>query len=353
MPDLDRKTFPAATTPPPLWVRAPVWDGYNPHVYHLEFLGPEGAVSQHPLSSRPFYVGRGAANDLILLDDAASTRHFRVWTQGADATIEDLGSRNGTWVNERRIAQPTTLSVSDVVRVGATVRFRVQRVGEGQGAVPQIEDLDLGVRHRFQTDRFSIADAPGAHIVLPGSGAGVTVIVEPTGEIWLGRPDVLEKLEMDVPFQVAGRRFCLRHAEAEAGVTRDILLPHELTPTRYPYEVVARIDGGPGPQATFRDLRTGAQLTLLAENPALLVYILARKHVADVALPKASDRGWVPDEELAVGIWGQAGAVRQAGNLNVLVWRVRRELQGSGFDAWCLEKRSRHMRLRVDAVRLG
>src|SRR5271169_1733217 len=51
-----------------------------------------------------------------------SRRHARV-SRGTDGqlTIEDLGSANGTFVNDERIDAPRTLEVGDVVKMGRTV----------------------------------------------------------------------------------------------------------------------------------------------------------------------------------------------------------------------------------------
>jgi pSer/pThr/pTyr-binding forkhead associated (FHA) protein len=55
-------------------------------------------------------------------DPEISRRHARV-SRGSDGqlTIEDLGSANGTFVNDERIAAPRTLAVGDVVKMGKTV----------------------------------------------------------------------------------------------------------------------------------------------------------------------------------------------------------------------------------------
>jgi pSer/pThr/pTyr-binding forkhead associated (FHA) protein len=55
-------------------------------------------------------------------DPEISRRHARV-SRGADGqlTIEDLGSANGTFVNDERIDTPRTLAVGDVVKMGKTV----------------------------------------------------------------------------------------------------------------------------------------------------------------------------------------------------------------------------------------
>ena len=66
------------------------------------------------------------------LDSASvSRRHARIVITGAGATVEDLGSRNGTHVNDRAVTGPTPLADGDEVRLG-TVRmtFRVVPAGE-------------------------------------------------------------------------------------------------------------------------------------------------------------------------------------------------------------------------------
>lgn len=50
---------------------------------------------------------------------SVSRRHARIVLDGAVATLEDLGSRNGTFVGTRRIAEPVTLSDGDVIRLGS------------------------------------------------------------------------------------------------------------------------------------------------------------------------------------------------------------------------------------------
>ena len=44
--------------------------------------------------------------------------HCQIKRNGSELIIEDLGSTNGTFVNDEQVKQPRTLSVGDVVRVG-------------------------------------------------------------------------------------------------------------------------------------------------------------------------------------------------------------------------------------------
>jgi len=66
-------------------------------------------------------IGRGADCQLILNDDYVSTRHARVVSTEDGIYVEDLGSTNGTYVNGQRITAPTTITMSDTVRIGKTI----------------------------------------------------------------------------------------------------------------------------------------------------------------------------------------------------------------------------------------
>ena len=66
-------------------------------------------------------LGRGS--DVIDIDlPTISRRHARIVINDGAMTIEDLGSKNGTWVGDERLTGPCTLSDGNVVRLGS-VRF--------------------------------------------------------------------------------------------------------------------------------------------------------------------------------------------------------------------------------------
>ncbi len=65
-------------------------------------------------------MGRADDQDLVLADGKASRQHAVISFDGQRAALEDLGSSNGTWVGERRVAGRCGLVTGDVVRVGAT-----------------------------------------------------------------------------------------------------------------------------------------------------------------------------------------------------------------------------------------
>ena len=63
-------------------------------------------------------IGRGEEASITIPDDRVSRRHTRISAQGPDLVqIKDLGSKNGTWVNGRRIAS-AELQDGDTIQVG-------------------------------------------------------------------------------------------------------------------------------------------------------------------------------------------------------------------------------------------
>ncbi len=62
-------------------------------------------------------IGRLPDNDIVIENPAVSGHHACVFRDGDRFAIEDLGSRNGTFVNERRVTRHT-LTHGDVVLVG-------------------------------------------------------------------------------------------------------------------------------------------------------------------------------------------------------------------------------------------
>ncbi len=64
-------------------------------------------------------LGRAVGNDVVLVDDRVSRRHATLHTQGVNELwLIDLGSRNGTYLNDRRVSQPTRVRDGDTIQIG-------------------------------------------------------------------------------------------------------------------------------------------------------------------------------------------------------------------------------------------
>jgi DNA-binding winged helix-turn-helix (wHTH) protein len=80
---------------------------------------------EFPLRDGEHIAGRTPAASVRLDSPRVSRRHTRFDVSGAHAMIEDLGSKNGTFVNEKPVVTPTPLAPGDAVRIGPfTLIFR-------------------------------------------------------------------------------------------------------------------------------------------------------------------------------------------------------------------------------------
>ena len=83
-------------------------------------------VEQKPMEGQEHSLEPGATIgregcEVNLMDPEVSRRHATIREQGGSLAIEDLGSTNGTFVNDQRISVVTVLRAGDVVRLGNTV----------------------------------------------------------------------------------------------------------------------------------------------------------------------------------------------------------------------------------------
>jgi DNA-binding winged helix-turn-helix (wHTH) protein len=66
-------------------------------------------------------LGRDPGAQVLVDVPGVSRRHARIVVRGTEATVEDLGSKNGTFLEDKRVDGPTPLADRDRVRLGHTV----------------------------------------------------------------------------------------------------------------------------------------------------------------------------------------------------------------------------------------
>lgn len=66
----------------------------------------------------PVIVGRSPSADIVVGAGYVSARHARFSLMGQNLFVEDLGSTNGTFVNDQQILDPVALNDGDAVTVG-------------------------------------------------------------------------------------------------------------------------------------------------------------------------------------------------------------------------------------------
>jgi hypothetical protein len=341
--------------PPIRWGRA--WPARAPEVpfivhtgHHLELVAGFGpsvpAEASIALGGRALRLGRAPDNDLVLPDDTVSWHHATIGLERGVVRVQDLGSTNGTWIDDRRVdgaevlhpGAHLRLGRNTVLRLGSTVT-RIATVAQywrlevvETGASLAIPDEGLRVGPGLEADLSLQLDDEASFVASPtGTGAVIQVLGE---RPWMVGPGV--------SFTVGGRAFRVLPTHSPPVRTAGAQSPSDR------YRLRVALDGPGGPEAVLLDPERGLRHEVGADNRAVLLYLLAVRLITDRAdgVP-ITRRGWCSDEELAIGIWGREAARMEINNLHVLLHRLRRELVDAGFDSGFLEKKSRALRARL------
>ena len=91
------------------------------------FIYPKsGEPSAYPLGARQVTIGRASTNDIVLSDQYSSGLHAVIAATEKGYALIDQGSKNGTFVNGRRVAGEIGLARGDEILIGST-RFYFDR----------------------------------------------------------------------------------------------------------------------------------------------------------------------------------------------------------------------------------
>jgi pSer/pThr/pTyr-binding forkhead associated (FHA) protein len=99
---------------------APPLDASAPQKAMLRIVLPSSDVFDRELKKLETQIGKGPRNDIVIADPAVSTSHAVLRAENAGYTITDIGSRNGTSVNGKRITSTEKLNHGDVIGMGVT-----------------------------------------------------------------------------------------------------------------------------------------------------------------------------------------------------------------------------------------
>ena len=106
----------------------------------LRVTPAEGDPFERRIETGPLIVGRSSSSGLVISDPFLSRRQARLVGDEDSWKIEDLDSRNGTWVDGRRIEKPTPL------RPGSVITFSQSRItvldADGAELLTDREDRD-------------------------------------------------------------------------------------------------------------------------------------------------------------------------------------------------------------------
>jgi ABC-2 type transport system ATP-binding protein len=125
-------------------------------------------------------IGRDPAADLVLGDDQVSRRHCRITSDGTVGTVEDLGSTNGTYVDDRLVAGSQALRAGARIALGNTVIEYALPLDVTRPR-PIISNFEQQTRARPIPSPPALAGQPPAVAVAPPAAAAAAVPF-PAGE---------------------------------------------------------------------------------------------------------------------------------------------------------------------------
>ena len=307
---------------------------------------------------RRLRIGRGSDNDLVLAHDTVSTFHAYIeWRRGG-FFLRDLGSRNGTALDGRRVTDWTSLSVGNVVSFGPDSQWRIEVLEPPARREEQTPlalcSADGLVRHPVREDRFTIGRGRGFDLPLPGDDGRLIasvfleddrcfVVAMEAGAVAVGGqalvPGEPTELVPDRAFEVLGRAWALR---VRAGLEGTATVEAMMTRRRYSHYRLELIQRGEIGDIVVNDGRSVHRFTEQELRFALL-WVLA-----DALVQAQEGAGWVDDETLRAAVWGRRAAENQASStLAKLIHDTRSMLARQGIDGLFIEKRRGRTRLRL------
>ena len=114
---------------------------------------------EHPLTGETTTLGRAVENDIVVTSKRVSREHARVRREGWRVILEDLGSTNGTFLNDERVLTPVALHDGDRCQIGdVTLVFHDPDITYRDTPFPELEvDVAAGV---VRVDRRAVELSP-------------------------------------------------------------------------------------------------------------------------------------------------------------------------------------------------
>lgn len=93
---------------------------------YLVYLGRDdhSQPAVYPLNGMNITVGRSTACNIVVIEPELSREHFRLSLVGRTYSITDLGSTNGTMLNNEILEDTRPLNNGDIIQIGRSLRFQ-------------------------------------------------------------------------------------------------------------------------------------------------------------------------------------------------------------------------------------
>ncbi len=167
----------------------------SPRFPAIVVMGSEPAIISFGVG-QPVYIGRSKRCSLRLEVSDISAEHARVGFENGKFWVEDLGSTNGTFVNQQQVSGRMEVQPSTPITVGKeTTLFLIN----SEEALNRVRNHSFGsvIRSVTEERRFPalVTVSPlarPARVVIPFNGS-INIGRDPSSDIWLGAPHVSRK----------------------------------------------------------------------------------------------------------------------------------------------------------------
>ncbi|MGD0006001.1 MAG: FHA domain-containing protein [Anaerolineaceae bacterium] len=102
--------------------------------FHLVLRAGPTPGKVFPLEKDEMFIGREANNDVVINDPEVSRKHARLYVQGGNMILEDLGSTNGTSVNGQRLTGPYVLRSGEIITLGEKITLLFESLAADDNA---------------------------------------------------------------------------------------------------------------------------------------------------------------------------------------------------------------------------
>jgi hypothetical protein len=280
-------------------------------------------------------IGRLPTSTLVLDASFVSTAHALVRWNGQVWELRDLGSRNGTFLNNRRIAVGEFVALERGALLTFGANSETWELVDAAPPVPCAVPLDGGEASPCED---------GAIIIPTASDSFATIYFE-AGSWQLELPDAMFSLAPGQLFEVAGRQWRLECPLAPAATEAANESQWSLSEALLAFHVSS------DEEHVALAVHCGGCVKQLGErNGFYLALILARQRLRDTQV-HALEAGWVDVDSLLqmIPCYGSYSA------LNVEIFRLRRALAQAGArdPSSIVERRRGQVRFGTDRVQLA
>src|SRR4051812_43451007 len=107
-------------------------------MWQLIINGPGYFDTLYDLTEGVTTLGRADENDIVLAGEAVSRKHLRITVAAGALSVEDLGSRNGSKLNNDPLNGTATLKAGDVLHIGENALTIRELAGRSKSSIRRL-----------------------------------------------------------------------------------------------------------------------------------------------------------------------------------------------------------------------